>query len=212
MLPHGYELPAAALLLVGGLVACFAGYRMFRIVLGIYGFILGAMLASSVTGVSNTVGMIAAAIVGGIVGSLLLIFAYFVGIALVGAGLGALVAHLVWAQTQRGDPPALIIIAASVVGAVVAMVLQRYVIIVGTAFGGAWTMIVGAVAAFEARQIVRAPTATSDAWILYPMSPAPGQRWVPIAWVVLGVIGTAMQLGWTVGGRKRKRAAKPAKT
>jgi hypothetical protein len=30
-------------------LACFAGYRLFRIVLGIYGFILGAMIASSLS-------------------------------------------------------------------------------------------------------------------------------------------------------------------
>ena len=36
----------------------------------IYGFILGAMLASSMMGVSNTIGMIVAALVGGIAGAL----------------------------------------------------------------------------------------------------------------------------------------------
>ena len=51
-------------------VACFAGYRLFRIVLAIYGFILGAMMASSMMGVSNTAGMIVAALVGGIAGAL----------------------------------------------------------------------------------------------------------------------------------------------
>ncbi len=32
----------------GGVIACFAGYRLFRIVLAIYGFMLGAMIASSI--------------------------------------------------------------------------------------------------------------------------------------------------------------------
>jgi hypothetical protein len=200
MLPHGYELPAAMLLMLSGAVACFAGYRLFRVVLGIYGFILGAMLASSVVGVTNTMGMIVAALVGGIIGALILVFAYFVGIALVGAGLGALIAHLAWAEINRADPPALIVVGAAIVGAVVAMVLQRYVIIVGTAFGGAWTLIVGGMAALGDRAATRAALA-SDAWILYPFSPAPGQRWVPIVWVVLGLAGTAVQLGVT--GRKR---------
>ena len=38
--------------------------------------------------------MIVAALVGGLVGAVVLVFAYFVGIALVGAGLGALIAHV----------------------------------------------------------------------------------------------------------------------
>src|SRR3982750_3856882 len=108
MLPHAYELPAAILLVLGGALSCFAGYRLFKLVLGIYGFILGAMLASSMMGVSHTTGMIVAGLVGGIAGALLLVFAYFIGIALVGAGLGALVAHVGWGYVGSGggSPPA----------------------------------------------------------------------------------------------------------
>ena len=58
MLPQAYGLPAAALLVVGGALSWFAGYRLFKVVLGIYGFILGAMLGSSMMGVSNTTGMV----------------------------------------------------------------------------------------------------------------------------------------------------------
>ena len=201
MLPHSYELPAAILIVLGGALSCLAGYRLFRIVLGIYGFVLGAMMASSVMGVTNSAGMIAAALVGGIAGALLLIFAYFIGIGLVGAGLGALVAHVAWDGISHVDPPAAAIIALSILGAIGAMFLQRYVIIVATAFGGAWTMIVGAVAIAGSRGAARAASA-GDAWILYATTPAPGERWVPIAWAVLGLIGTGVQLGIT--GRRKK--------
>jgi hypothetical protein len=200
MLPHSYELPAAILLVLGGALACFAGYRLFKIVLGIYGFIFGALLASSAMGVSNTTGMLLAALAGGIVGALLLMFAYFIGIALVGAGLGALVAHVGWGYVGAGDPPALVVILLSILGSISAMLLQRYVIIVATAFGGAWTVIVGALAISGDRGAARAASA-GDVWIVYPMTPAPGQGWVPIVWVVLGLIGTGVQLGVT--GRTR---------
>ena len=129
MLPHAYELPAAILILLSGIVACFAGYRLFRLVLAIYGFILGAMLASSLMAASNTIGMIGAALLGGIAGALIMTFAYFVGIALIGAGMGALAAHLFWSMWRSIDPPALAVILLSVAGAVGAMLLQRYVII-----------------------------------------------------------------------------------
>ena len=197
MLPHSYELPAAVLLVISGAIACFAGYRLFKIVLGVYGFILGAMIASSMMGVSNTTGMVVAALVGGIAGALLLVFAYFVGIALVGAGLGALIAHVGWSWIGSGDPPAIAVILLSIVGSIGAMVLQRYVIIVSTAFGGAWTVIVAGLALFGNRAATR-PTA--DVWILYPMTPAPASSAVPIAWIILGLFGTAVQLGIT--GRK----------
>ena len=201
MLPQSYELPAAILLVLAGALSCFAGYRLFRIVLGIYGFVLGAMLASSAMGVTNATGMIVAALAGGVCGALLLMFAYFIGIALVGAGLGALIAHVVWSSVGRGgDPPAVAVVVLSIVGSIGAMFLQRYVIIVATAFGGAWMVIVGGLAISGDRGAARAASA-ADVWILYPTTPAPGQRWVPVAWIVLGLIGTGVQLGIT--GRKR---------
>ena len=196
MLPQSYQLPFAILLVMGGAIACFAGYRMFRIVLALYGFILGAMIGSSMMGVSNTVGMIVAAVVGGLAGSIVLVFAYFIGIALIGAGLGALLANVLWGFFRAGEVPWQVAVGAAVVGAITAMVLQRYVIIVSTAFSGGWTLLVGAVTVAGIRTAARV-TSAADAWIFYPMNPAPGERWVSFSWVALGLIGTGVQLAIT---------------
>jgi Domain of unknown function (DUF4203) len=200
MLPASYGLPAAIVLVLGGALACFAGHRLFRFVLAIYGFILGAMFASSLTLESSAAWMVIAAVVGGIVGAAVLMLAYFVGIALVGAGLGAFIAHFAAQYFGPGDPPPVALIALAVLGAIGAMLLQRYVIILATSFGGAWTSIVGLFAIAGDRKAARAATA-GDVWILYPTNPAPNQRWVPIAWIVLGLIGMGVQLGFTA--RKR---------
>jgi len=200
MLPATFELPVAVVLVLGGTVACFAGYRLFRVVLAIYGFVLGAMLTSSVMGISNHIGMIVAAIAGGVVGALLFTFAYYVCIGLLGAGMGAFLLHVVWDYARQTEPTTVAVIIASVAGAVIAMALQRYVIIVSTSFSGAWTMIVGALALAGSRAAERA-AATGNVWILYPFTPAPGQRWVVVAWVVLGLMGLAVQTGVT--GRKK---------
>jgi hypothetical protein len=202
MLPHAYEMPAAILILLSGIVACFAGYRLFRLVLAIYGFILGAMLASSLMASSNTIGMIGAALLGGIVGALIMTFAYFVGIALIGAGMGALAAHVFWSTWRSVDPPALAVILLSVAGAVGAMLLQRYVIIFSTAFSGAWTMIVGGLALSGDVTAARA-AATGNVWILYPFAPLSAHRWVPFAWAALGILGVAVQMGITAGKKRR---------
>jgi hypothetical protein len=199
MLPQTYELPVALLLVLGGALSCFAGYRLFKITLAIYGFIFGAMLASSTLGVTNTTGMIVAAVGGGIVGALVLVFAYFIGIALVGAGLGALVAHVGWGWIRVGEPPPALIVVLAIFGAIGAMVLQRYVIIVSTAFAGAWTILLGAISIAD-RGSPEAAARTArlgDVFILYPTTPAPGARWLPFAWIALGLIGTAVQLGVT---------------
>jgi hypothetical protein len=201
MLPPAYELPGALLLILTGVIACFAGYRLFRFVLAVYGFIFGALIASSVMGISNTAGMIGAALIGGLVGALVMMAAWFVGVALVGAALGALLAHLAWRQFGTGDPPALAIVVISVIGAAASMVLQRYVVIVGTAFGGAWTLIIGVVNVMAAR--AARPPSVEDVWILYPTTPVAGQRWMPVAWLALGVLGTVFQLAAT-GSRKKR--------
>ncbi len=200
MLPASLQAPAAVILLLGGLLSCFAGYRVFRVVLGIYGFILGALVASSAMGTDHTIWMIVAAVVGGLIGALILIAAYFVGVALIGAGIGALVANLAGAALGR-EPHIVVVIVLAVAGALAALALQRYVIIGATAFGGAWTAIVGALALAGDRVAARA-AARNDVWLAYPFTPAPGQRWVIVAWIVLGVVGVIVQLGVTAKGKK----------
>jgi hypothetical protein len=208
MLPVSYQLPAAIVLLVGGIVACFFGYRLFRIVLAFAGFMLGGFAASSLFGMSDTVSMVIAFVVGGLIGAGILIAAYFLGVALIGAGLGAAGAHMFFATSDR-DPHFLAVVFLSIAGATAAMYLQRYFIIVGTGFGGAWTMIVGAMAALGNPAALEA-AASGNVWVAYPMNPAPGQRWLPIAWLALGAIGTGVQLGITGGekgrvGRRRRK-------
>lgn len=193
MLPQSYELPAALVLVLAGATACFAGYRFFRYVLGIFGFILGAMIASSVMGISNTAGMLVAALVGGLVGAAILVFAYFIGIALVGAAVGALIAHFGWELVATGDPPVLAVIGLAIAGALAAMYVQRHVIIATTAFVGAWTLVVGILAAIGDRGALAARSVT-NVWILYPMTSPPGHPWVPYVWAALGIAGMATQL------------------
>ncbi len=206
MLPAAYQVPAAILLVIGGLVACFAGYRVFRTVLGIYGFIFGAFVATSAMGTSDTAWLVGAALVGGIVGALILIAAYFIGVALIGAGAAALAVNLIWGQVTGGDPPALAIIIAAIAGALASLSLQRYVIVIGTAFGGAWTLLIGGLALAGHRTAEAAASAAAsatagidrpDVWVLYPTNPAPGEMWVPIAWIVLGAAGVLVQMRYT---------------
>jgi hypothetical protein len=207
VLPVAYQLPAAILLILGGLVACFFGYRLFKFVLGIFGFILGALAASSIWGASDTTYMIVTALLGGIVGGLLLLAAYFIGVALVGAGLGALCANLIWTQIE-GDPHPFVVVLFSVAGALLATWLQRYVIILATAFGGAWTVLVGGLALAGDRTAMTA-AAAGDIWVAYPMNPAPGQPWVPYAWIAVGLLGTLIQM-FVTGGQSGRVVKKKA--
>jgi hypothetical protein len=210
VLPVAYQSYAAAVLVLAGLLACFAGYRLFRVVLAVFGFILGALGASSLFGASDTLYMVLAALGGGIAGALVMIAAYFVGVALVGAAFGAVVVNLIWTRID-GDPHPYVVVLFAVGGALLATWLQRYVIIIATAFGGAWTLLVGALALMGDKARLAA-AAAGDVWVAYPLNPAPGQGWVPWAWVTLGLIGTLVQ-GFVTGGdhgRVVKRKKKPA--
>ncbi len=201
MLPAAYQVPAAAVLIVGGFLACFWGYRLFKVVLALFGFIIGALAASSVFGATDITPMVIGALVGGVAGAALLLAAYFVGVALIGAGIGALVVNLIWTQVE-GDPHAFVVILFSVAGAVLATWLQRYVIILGTAFGGAWTLLVGGLAIMGDSGPLKA-AAQGDIWVAYPLNPAPGLSWLPWAWFALGAFGTLVQMLWTGGDRGR---------
>ncbi len=187
MLPASFQTPAALVLLAGGIISCFAGYRVFRIVLGIYGFIIGALVASSAMGTEHTAWMIVGAIVGGVVGALVLIAAYFVGVALLGAGVGALAASLIWAGLGR-EPGAVVVIVFVIIGA--------------TAFGGAWTIIVGALA-LEGNRVALDTSARNNVWLAYPTNPAPGNYWILLVWIALGVAGVLVQLTLTAGKSRK---------
>lgn len=194
------------MLLVGGLLACFAGYRLFRVVLAIYGFILGALFGSSLAAATNTAMLVVAAAVGGVAGALILLFAYFVGVALIGAGLGALVVNLIWTQVG-GDPHPLVVILMAVLGAIGALAFQRYVIIIGTSFGGAWTTIIGVLALVGDRAARNAARA-GDVWVVSPLGDG-GTTWMLGAWLLLGVLGMAAQLGLT--GKERRGSSRSKK-
>ena len=199
MLPASFQTPAAIVLLLGGLLACFAGYRVFRVVLAIYGFILGALLASSFMGTEQTLWMILAWVGGGIAGALILLVAYFAGVALLGAGLGAAAAHMIWAAF-KAEPAVLVLILFSIAGALGALALQRYVIIIATAFGGAQTALVGAAALLGDANAAQA--ASRAVYRVYPLDPMPNTYWDATAALVLGAVGVLVQLAVTAKGRK----------
>jgi hypothetical protein len=200
MLPASFQLPAAVILLGGGLLACFAGYRLFRVVLGIFGAIFGALIATTFVGSEQTLWLAGAVVAGALAGALILIFAYFAGVALIGAGFGAMTAHLLWTTLGR-EPGIWVVIILSILGALVALWLERYVIIVATAFAGAQMAIIGGVALLTERTATEA--AARAAYRVYPLDPLPGTEWDLYGWIALGFIGLLVQLGVTARGRAR---------
>ena len=199
MLPGSFQMPAALILLVGGLCSCFAGYRIFRWVLAFFGFVFGALFVGAAMGSDQTLWMIAAWLIGGLIGAVILFAAYFVGVALIGAGIGAGLAMVLWAAVNR-EPGIWPVIILAVLGAIGALAVQRHVIIVATAFAGAQTAVVGAVELIGGRNVAAAGRQIVH---VYPLDPLPNTRWDLIAFLILGLIGLVIQLR-TKPARKSK--------
>jgi hypothetical protein len=86
--------------------------------------------------------------------------------------------------------------------------LQRYVIIIATAFAGGWTMLWGAMS-FVDRSAAGARR--PSVWMVYPLDLSPGRRWVLAIWIVVGLIGVFIQVrvtGRSMSPIKAKAAKK----
>ena len=132
------------LAIVVGALQCFFGYRLFKFVLGLTGFLLGTALAGYTALLASGSALVAlvAGLVGGLLGALLLVASYFIGVFLVGAALGCILGIVLLGLTAAGPQPVLLI-ALGAVGGIAAVVLQKVVIILATAFGGAYSVVMG---------------------------------------------------------------------
>jgi len=208
LIPTPFQLPALGLFILGGVIAWAAGYRLFRFVLTLFGFYIGALAATAVLGPSDRTVLVFAALGGGAVGALIMFFGYFVGVALVGAGIGALSVHLI-SSRLGSDPHAFVVILAAVAGAATAMWLQRYVIVIATAFAGGWTMLWGAMRVMDSSSnLAQRP----PVWMVYPFDLSPERRWILVTWAALGLLGVLVQLRFTARTRSLiRQRAKPSK-
>ena len=191
MLPGTYQIPTGVVLMLVGLVACFAGYRFFRVVLTVYGFVLGALFASTLVHATDTVSLLVTLGVGGLVGAAVLWFGYFVGVALGGGAVGAAAVHFGW-MALKGSPPGVLVVAlGAVAGAAIAVTLQRHFVILATAFVGAETAIAGLMSFLTRRGDGR--LGFDDVWVGHLGFPTPGRSLTFVGWVALGIVGAFVQ-------------------
>ena len=123
-------------------------------------------------------------LVGGIIGAGLLVILYYLGVFLFGAAVGAMLVGVIGGALEIEMPLAAIIVGAVVLG-IVAVALQKVVIILSTALSGSWTAVVGVYAIIEGQQL-----SLDQFW-----RSVPGEEpLVPIAiWLGLAVIGAIVQ-------------------
>jgi hypothetical protein len=174
----------ATIALLFGLVVAFGGYRLFLVLLPIWGFFAGFFLGAQTIAYLFNAGLFATVtgwVVGFFVGLLFAILSYLfyfiaVGIISFSLGYGATVGILGWIGLEGGF---LLWLIAVVVGIVVALAvyalnLQKYAIIVATAVGGTgviiYTLLVlfnGAIAVSLLENPVRLALDNSFWWLLF---------------------------------------------
>mgnify|MGYP001371435106 FL=1 len=179
----------AAIAVAAGLVECFFGYRIFRFILGVAGFVAAAVFFGSLgyelSGGSEPVSIIAG-LAGGVLGACIFYYLYIIGVFFLGAILGFTIAMYVFSLMNMDVIPAVLYGAAIISGALAA-VFQKPMLIIATAFGGSFAAVTG------------------GAYILYrnfyPLDPGflgnlgEDQLYrMAMIWFALGVFGLVVQL------------------
>lgn len=134
MLRAFLEVAGFVLVVVGGLY-CFAGYRLFKALLVITGFIVGGLI-----GMLLTLGSPIGFIIGAFIGALLFFILYFIGVFFMGAFLGILIVLLL--SFIAPSPPALYLVIA-LLGGILAIVYEKLIMIISTSFIGASYLVLG---------------------------------------------------------------------
>ena len=170
--------------IVFGLIACFYGYKVFRIWLALVGLILGAALGYYLGGlIGPQVWPIIGAIVVGLIVCLLSYFIYRIGAILIGALLGGAFTSVVLSAVGVTALPWMILVGAVVV-AIIAGVFLKQFIIIGSSFQGAFMIVAGAYALITGISYVgfdEAMKAVELPWYLYAII------------VVLGILAIIVQ-------------------
>ena len=183
----------ALLAVVAGILLCFWGYRLLKLSLGLIGFVAGAYAGWEIGLVwlhGSNVWALLCALIAGLVGMALCVWLYFLGVFLVGAMAGAAIASGVFNGMQYQAQPVLMFILPIVFG-VVALVAQKLMISLCTAFSGAYLITAAAWAFLATNQ--KGPRIWLD-----PLGNHPATGTLTygalIFWVVLALVGTSFQL------------------
>ncbi len=191
-----------------GIVYCFFGYRLIKLVLGLTGFLLAGSAAAVLVGFlsyGHLVGMGIALCIGGLCGAMALFFLYRTGIFCLGM-LGASVAA--YSVLQGREEPWILWAVAGIglVGGLLAILVERPVMKLATAAIGAMLMTQAGLALARAKGLLAiAPGGTSET-IAGTAAPAPYIGWAVLAaWLVLTLIGASAQFGF--GGKKKNVTA-----
>ena len=174
-----------------GLLACFLGYRLLKVTLGIMGFVAGAgggWAVGMVLAPANSGVHLLCAFIGAVLGVCLYVWLFYLGIFLLGAGAGVVVAAAV--LNVVGNPPhPILVLALALVFGVLALLIRKFMIVASTALSGSYLVTAGLFGLIVGIQnhsplwLDRAQTAAAGSWGYVAF----------LFWLVLGLAGMKFQ-------------------
>jgi WD40 repeat protein len=178
----------AGLAVVLGLVYCFAGYRIRRFILAVPGYIAGAAVLGALGYLLSQemwVAVLAGVFAGGPIGASIVLALYNVKVFSIGLLLGAVIDVALYLLTDGQIEPAVLLIIPIVTG-ILALIYDKWVIVAGTAFGGAG-LAVGGIAYFAFGGV-------GPAALFALLEGDPSLLAATLGgWLVLGVVGVIVQ-------------------
>lgn len=178
---------AVAVAVAVGTLYCFLGYRTLKFVIGLTGFLLAGGAAGALAGWlsdANLVVMAIAAGVGGIAGAFAFFFLYKVGVFTIGLLAGCMFTHNALVGQDLAWAP-FVTIGVGIAAGLIALVLERPVMMVGTAVIGSWVLVSGFAHFIRGTEFFQTDDGAFDA--------DRARLTLLVAWLVLGVLGVYTQ-------------------
>lgn len=193
MSPQAVDAVVAIAIAIGTLY-CFLGYRTLKFLVGLTGFLLAGATAGIIAAwISHgqQIVVAACAALGGAAGALAFFFLYKVGIFSLGLLAAAICAHNVFVGEGEWAPWASV--GVGVAGGILALLIERPVMMTATAVIGAWLMVSGVVHFLLGTQVFNLESSDFNETNFYTAMVA--------SWVVLSLSGLFAQ----IATRKRNR-------
>ncbi len=181
-----------ALMVIFGLSNCFWGHKFFKMLIGVWGFLAGATggIWMSIQFGIYGIWKLLVVIIGGILGTTLVMMVFYAGVFLFGALLGYFIALILLEAWPRW-PELLVAGGLAILGGLVAISIQRPLLVLTTAYAGSWIAISAVTSLLWGHSFGRMPPVPND----IPRN----MLSIFIVWIILGTLGMAYQFGLTGG-------------
>jgi hypothetical protein len=183
-----------------GIVECFFGYRLLKIILGVTGFIVGGLLCAGF--VNENIGnhpviSLIAGLAGGVIGSALMIGLIVFGVFILGAVLGLIVGEAI-STCILGSTNPIIVVPLIIIGGIATLIMNKSMIIISTSFIGAYLII------FALDNFIAMPNKIFRFEKFHVLRGASGQFFVLLLFCILvGIAGIIVQYKYTISSSER---------